>query len=246
MPASPLPDHVVEDRKAAARDLHLALWALNRAPSTIDVGEGLFTPALTIWMDVPRPAGMEPAQQLARTRQFLREHGVDAHAEFCAEAYPRQALTLPTVADVWRLASVIVDELSAPGAARYRLAQAARGIGIDWLSTLRYPTQHTPVILPEDLSVKAARSLYRALAHDPVAAAVEPEEGAVEVLLNELTLELSRAAGTHFLLYQTDEGAIRCSSTTPDAVDRLADALAQHTRRLRALLAVALDCEKAS
>ncbi|MER5563759.1 hypothetical protein ABT071_34785 [Streptomyces sp. NPDC002506] len=243
-----MPDHVVEDRKAAARELHLALWALNRAPSTIDIGHSLFTPALTTWMDVPCPKGMQPAQQLAQTRRFLREHGVDAHAEFCVEAYPRQSLTLPTAADVWRLSSVIVEQLSPPNAARHRLAHAARNIGIEWLSTVRYPTPQFPVIQPDDLSIGAARSLYRALAQHPVSADFDPaNHDAVEALLNDLTKAISTAADSaQVLLYRTDEDTIRFSCIPPEAAGQLADALAQHARRLRALLAVGLDFEKAS
>ncbi|GGY70613.1 hypothetical protein [Streptomyces xanthochromogenes] len=247
MPAPPLPADIVQDRKAASRELNLALWAHNRSPSTISIGESTHAPALTIWMDVPCPKGMEPAQQLAQTRRFLRHHGVVGKAEFCADTYPRQALTFPTAADVWRLSAVIVEQLSAPNAARYRLRRAAAGVGVEWYSSARYPTLHSPVIRPEDLSVRAARCLYRALAHPSVATAVEREdEDAVEVLLDELTVELSRATGADFLLYQTDDGTIRFSGCTPEAANRLADALAQHTRRLRAALAVALDFESAS
>ncbi|WP_205530764.1 hypothetical protein [Streptomyces sp. MBT27] len=247
MPASLLPDHIVEDRRAAARELCLALWALNRAPTTISIGEMFLAPALTIRLDVPCPAGMQPAQQLAQTRRFLREHGVDAHAEFCAEAYPRQALTLPTVADVWRLSTVVLELLPAPSAARYRLSRAARDIGIEWLSTVLYPNPHAPLIRPEDLSVGAAQRLHKALTQRPVALAVNPQdEAAVEELLDELTAELVTAAGERFLLYQTDEGAIRFSTITPEAAERLADALAQYTCRMRALLAVVMFDEQAS
>ncbi|MGW2860992.1 hypothetical protein [Streptomyces sp. NPDC001205] len=245
MPASHLPDNVLEARRAAAHELHLALWALNRAPSIISVGESRFTPALTIWMDVPCPTGVEPALQLAHTRRFLRRHGVDAQADFCVAGYPRQALTFPTAADVSRLSSVIVKQLSPPNAVRHRLADAARGIGIEWLSTVRYPTPQDPIIQPDDLSIGAARRLHRALADlsgDPIAETQDVDEG----LLNGLTAELFTAAHAHFLLYRTDEDTIRFSSITPEAADRLAHALTQHTRRMRALLNTIRHGEKAS
>ncbi|MEU3499513.1 hypothetical protein ABZ726_01665 [Streptomyces hundungensis] len=246
MPTWPLSDKLAEDRWAASCELQVALWALNRSPCTVSVGESPHTRALTIWMDVPCPEGMQPAQQLARTRRFLRAHGVDGQAEFCAETYPRQVLTFPTAADVWRLSAAIVGQLSASHGARYRLSKAAYGIGIEWLSTVPYPMR--PIIRPDDLSVGAAHRLCQALAQRSPAltlARVSEDEFAIEAVLNELK-EAFSTAGVDMRLRRIGEGTVGFSCITPQAADQLAELLTQHTRRMRAPLAAAVHGKEAS
>ncbi|MCT9093487.1 hypothetical protein N4G70_32155 [Streptomyces sp. ASQP_92] len=246
MPTSSLPVFGAEDLRAACCDLATALWANDLSPSDIARGASAQHSALTIRIDLPRPDRMTPDQQLAKTRQFLHRHNVRAKVEHCPYSYPRQAITFATVNDVRLFTALIVARLTAPDTARYRLRRAADAVGVSWYSTIRSVTVTAPTLWPSDLSPLAVHTLYRALVPQLAIPEFDPEDDeAVEEMLDAFTQALADIA-VDCALVRTAPYDVHFSGLDMQAANRLADALSQHTDRIRVSLAVSLHGEKAS
>lgn len=232
MPTSSVPVWGADHLWAACRDLNMALWANDLSPSTITIGEPPQAPALTIWIDLPRPNRMTPDQQLVQTRRFLRRHNVRAKVEFCPDTYPRQAITLITADDVRLLTVLIVARLTVPDTARYRLRRAAHAVGVDWYSTIRSAPVLAPALWPDDLSPLAVHTLYSALATQPAVPEFDPEDDeAVEEMLEDATRALADI-GVNCTLVRTAPYDVQFSGLDMLAANRLADALIHAAREL--------------
>ncbi len=246
MPTSSLPVFDAEELRAACCDLTTALWANDLSPSDIATGASPRDSALTIRIDLPRPDRMTPDQQLAETRRFLRRHNVRAKVEHCPYSYPRQAITFATVDDVRLLTVLIVARLTVPDTARYRLRRAADAVGVSWYSSIRSVTVTDPILWPGDLSPLAVHTLYRGLVPQPAVPEFDPEDDeAVVEMLGAFTQALSDI-GVECTLVRTAPYDVQFSGLGMQAANRLADALSQHTDRMRVSLAVILHGEKAS
>uniref|UniRef100_UPI003F492873 hypothetical protein n=1 Tax=Streptomyces sp. CA-136453 TaxID=3240050 RepID=UPI003F492873 len=226
MPASLVPPFTSLDLTRACNGLDTALWAAGHMPR-LNIGSATGTQglaAVTVSFNPPRLPGMTPTRQLHLTRRFLRRHNVRARVAFDPDpdAYPRLAMTLDSVDDVRRLATVIAQQLTGLDAVRYQLRLAARSAGIDW-----YFTGRPHAAQPSELSIEQTHSLYIILTPEPVLAEPHPEDDeAIEELLDEVTRALGEI-GVHISADRnpSDPHFIEFSDISASEATRLTSAL---------------------